>query len=57
MTGKQMIKMFKLLFPERASHVVRWVDHGRKQITIQCDDHQNYVFSVDKSRFKLEGTM
>lgn len=57
MTGKQMIKTFKNLFPERAEHVIKWIDKGHKQITIQCDDHQKYIFTVDKTRFTLEGSI
>ena len=57
MTGKQMIKTFKALFPGRAEHVIKWIDNGHKRITILCDDRQTYLFTVDKGKFTLEGRL
>ncbi len=55
MTGKQLAKVFKNLFPEKSEHVYKWVDNGKKQITLYFDDRTSAVFSVDKKKYTLEG--
>lgn len=55
MTGKQLYKTFKGMFPDISEHVYKWVDKGGKQIVLICDNHKDYIFTVNKDRFTLEG--
>lgn len=57
MSGKQMVKLFKNLFPGKAEHVYKWVDNGKKQITLYFDDRTSATFTVNKNKYVLEGTL
>ena len=57
MSGKQMVKLFKNLFPGKAEHVYKWVDNGKKQITLYFDDRTSATFTVNKNKYVLEGML